>query len=73
MKECVHRRYLSAYCAIVDMVVKTFEKYRQAGCQFVTVDALNNPRTVSFYRNNLFNFQTNRDMYSATRRMYRIL
>lgn len=58
---------------IVEFVAGTFSQYRQAGCQFVTVDALNNPRTVNFYLNNQFNFQTNHDLYSATRRMYRIL
>ena len=58
---------------IVEFVAGTFSQYRQAGCQFITVDALNNPRTVSFYLNNQFNFQTNHDFYSATRRMYRIL
>lgn len=58
---------------IVEFVAGTFSQYRQAGCQFITVDALNNPRTVSFYLNNQFNFQTNHDFYSTTRRMYRIL
>ena len=58
---------------IIEFVAGTFSQYRQAGCQFITVDALNNPRTVSFYLNNQFNFQTNHDFYSATRRMYRIL
>lgn len=59
--------------AILDLVVVTFKEYKQAGCQFLTVDALNNPRTIGFYRKNMFSFQTNRDMYSSTRRMYRIL
>ena len=59
--------------SIVEFVAETFSNYRQAGCQFVTVDALNNKETIRFYLNNFFSFQTNRDMYSATRRMYRIL
>lgn len=58
---------------IVEFVTGTFSQYRQAGCQFITVDALNNPKTVKFYLNNQFNFQTNHDIYSATRRMYRII
>ena len=58
---------------IVEFVAGTFSQYRQAGCQFITVDALNNPKTVRFYLNNQFNFQTNHDLYSSTRRMYRIL
>jgi len=59
--------------AIVDLVADTFSKYRQAGCQFITIDSLNNPRTTKFYLANGFSFQTDRDFYSLTRRMYRIL
>ncbi|MDE5837598.1 MAG: GNAT family N-acetyltransferase [Paramuribaculum sp.] len=59
--------------AIVDFVAYTFSQYRQAGCQFVTVDALANNRTLRFYTASGFFFQTNQDMYSPTRRMYRIL
>lgn len=59
--------------AIIDLVTTTFAEYKQAGCQFITVDALNNSRTTKFYTKNLFNFQTQRDMTSSTRRMYRIL
>lgn len=59
--------------AIIDFVAATFCQYRQAGCHFVTVDAINNNRTIKFYLANGFSFQTNRDMYSSTRRMYRIL
>ena len=58
---------------IVEFVAGTFAQYKQAGCQFVTVDALNNEGAIRFYLTNLFNFQTNRDFYSPTRRMYRIL
>ena len=58
---------------ILEFVAGTFAQYRQAGCQFITVDALNNPATKRFYMNNGFAFQTNRDFYSSTRRMYRIL
>ena len=59
--------------AIVDLVATTFANYKQAGCQFITVDALNNSRTTKFYTDNQFTFQTNRDMVSSTRRMYRII
>lgn len=59
--------------AIIELVADTFTKYRQAGCQFITVDALNNNRAIRFYINNFFSFQTNSDLYSSTRRMYRIL
>ena len=59
--------------AIIDFVADTFLKYRQSGCQFITVDALNDTRTLRFYSKNLFGFQTNSDMLSQTRRMYRFL
>lgn len=59
--------------AVIAFVATTFYQYRQAGCQFITVDALNNHRTIKFYQTNGFSFQTNKDMYSSTRRMYRIL
>ena len=58
---------------IIDLVADTYSKYRQAGCQFITVDALNNDRTTKFYCKNSFLFQTNSDSTSPTRRMYRIL
>jgi len=59
--------------AIIDLVANTFAGYRQAGCQFITVDALNNPECTKFYHTNGFSFQTNKDSCSETRRMYRIL
>lgn len=59
--------------AIIAFVTTTFYHYRQAGCQFITVDALNNAQTVKFYHDNGFCLQTNKDFYSSTRRMYRIL
>ena len=59
--------------AIIDLVADTFAEYRQAGCQFITVDALNNSKSIKFYHTNGFFHQTNKDMGSATRRMYRIL
>ena len=59
--------------AIIEFVAGTFSMYRQAGCQFITVDALNNPRTIRFYLSNGFSFQTNKDFFALTRRMYRIM
>jgi GNAT superfamily N-acetyltransferase len=59
--------------SIIDLVADTFYKLRQSGCQFITVDALTNERTLKFYHKNAFSFQTNKDMNASTRRMYRIL
>lgn len=58
---------------IIDLVADTYEKHRQSGCQFITVDALNNDKTIKFYYKNCFGFQTNSDFTSPTRRMYQIL
>lgn len=58
---------------IIDLVANTYAKHRQSGCQFITVDALNNERTTKFYCENSFGFQTLSDSASPTRRMYRIL
>lgn len=58
---------------IIDFVVYTFCHYKMAGCQFITVDSLNNPRTNKFYTRNYFFYQTNSDLSSLTRRMYKPL
>lgn len=56
---------------IVNFIAATFKTYRASGCQFITVDALNNHRTVSFYTDKLgFDFQTLYDINKPTRRMY---
>ncbi|MBD5352850.1 MAG: GNAT family N-acetyltransferase [Bacteroides sp.] len=59
--------------AIIDLVAATYFNHTLAGCQFITVDALNRNDTIKFYLRNSFFFQTTRDQYSSTRRMYRIL
>lgn len=58
---------------IIDLVAETYRSYRQAGCQFITVDSLNNPATNAFYNRKGFINQTDKDRYSETRRMYMIL
>lgn len=56
---------------IVEFVAATFSDLRLSGCQFVTVDALNNHRAISFYSDKLgFEFQTVADINKHTRRMY---
>ena len=59
--------------AILDFVTETFTHYKQAGCQFITVDALNKRKITEFYCLNGFYFQTNRDFSASTRRMYKII
>lgn len=56
---------------IVNFIAASFSRLRMSGCQFITVDALNNRRTKNFYENRLgFEFQTVLDMGKETRRMY---
>lgn len=55
---------------ILFFILKTFISYNMSGCQFITVDSLNNNRTNTFYARNGFLFQTNTDKNSSTRRMY---
>lgn len=55
---------------ILDFILNTFIYYDVSGCQFITVDSLNNSRTNKFYSKNGFSFQTNTDMCKPTRRMY---
>ena len=55
---------------ILDFILNTFITYDISGCQFITVDSLNNPETNAFYYDYGFLFQTNTDMYKPTRRMY---
>jgi len=56
---------------IVEFVAATFSHIRIAGCQFLTVDALNNPRTINFYHDKIgMEFQTVYDMGAHTRRMF---
>lgn len=59
--------------AIIDLVAATYSEHTTAGCQFITVDAINNSNTIKFYSANLFSIQTDRDSHMATRRMYRVL
>lgn len=56
---------------IAQFVQMTFANLKISGCQFVTVDALNNSRAINFYQYKLgFEFQTVSDLGKHTRRMY---
>lgn len=56
---------------ILDVIIATYSNYKPSGCQFVTVDAINDSRVMKFYTNkNGFTPLTNRDMYNSTRRLY---
>ena len=56
---------------IVEFVAATFSQINIPGCQFLTVDAINTPRTLSFYYDKIgMEFQTISDISGHTRRMY---
>lgn len=55
---------------VINSILETFISYGMAGCQFVTVDSLNNPETNKFYQKNGFRFYTDNDTYRPTRRMF---
>lgn len=65
-------RYQSSHIGsiLIGFILTTFEKYNITGCQFITVDALNNQRTNKFYLREGFSYLTNTDSMSSTRRMY---
>lgn len=55
---------------IVDFVLYTFAKFKASGCQFITVDSLNESGPNRFYARNGFSNQTNNDSSRPTRRMF---
>lgn len=55
---------------IIDFIIGTLVSYDAAGCQYITVDSLNNAKTNHFYMSNGFVCQTMNDMYRPTRRMF---
>lgn len=58
---------------IIDSLIYSFVNKNKTGCQFITVDALNNPRANKFYQNNKFEYFTNNDISLNTRQMYRCI
>jgi ribosomal protein S18 acetylase RimI-like enzyme len=55
---------------VVRYVWETFSRFEIAGCQFITVDALNNQRVNRFYQKLGFEYQSLNDHFRSTRRMY---
>lgn len=58
---------------LIRLILGTFIKYDKSGCQFVTVDSLNNSKTNKFYATNGFTNLSNLDIKDITRRMYILL
>jgi len=58
---------------ILNSIVVSFLTNNKTGCQFITVDALNNLNTLNFYEKNGFVFVTLSDYNKASRQMYKNL
>lgn len=55
---------------IIDWVKHSFIEHNKTGCLFIVVDALNRPRTISFYEKCGFEFLKQDDTNDKTRLMY---
>jgi|WetSurMetagenome_2_1015567.scaffolds.fasta_scaffold802711_1 hypothetical protein len=55
---------------IIDIVKNSFTINNKTGCRFITIDAYNNPKTLSFYQKNGFEFFKGTDKEQDTRAMY---
>ena len=55
---------------IIDSLVNNFKINNKTGCQFITVDAINTTRVISFYERNKFVPLTINDCNKHSRQMY---
>lgn len=55
---------------VIDSLINSFKINNKTGCQFITVDAINTPRVISFYENHKFILLTNIDFNKHSRQMY---
>lgn len=58
---------------ILDSLIYSFTHNNKTGCQFITVDAINEDPVIDFYSKNGFIFLTETDEYRDSRAMYRCL
>lgn len=58
---------------ILELLVMSFIKNNKTGCQFITVDAINQLKTTRFYEKNGFEYVTLNDIGKESRQMYKIL
>lgn len=55
---------------IIDSLIESFKVNNKTGCQFITVDAINNSRVISFYERNKFILLTSNDCNKHSRQMF---
>ncbi|GHT45209.1 N-acetyltransferase [Bacteroidia bacterium] len=58
---------------ILKAIATGFLDNNKTGCQFITIDALNNANTLTFYEKNGFSFVTLTDYNKPSRQMYKNL
>ena len=58
---------------ILHLIIMSFLANNKTGCQFITVDALNNAETLRFYEKNGFSYVTLLDCNKTSRQMYKNL
>jgi GNAT superfamily N-acetyltransferase len=60
---------------LIKSLVQSFIRKNKTGCQFITVDAINDntQRTIKFYENNGFKYLTMNDVNRESRQMYKSL
>lgn len=58
---------------LLNAIVYSFSTNNKTGCSFITVNALNDPATLNFYKNNDFIFLTQSDLHKDSRLMYKCL
>ena len=58
---------------LLHLIIMSFLTNNKTGCQFVTVDALNNVETLRFYEKNGFSYVTLLDCNKPSRQMYKNL
>jgi GNAT superfamily N-acetyltransferase len=58
---------------ILHLIIGSFLTNHKSGCQFLTVDALNNVDTLRFYEKNGFSYVTLLDVNKLSRQMYKNL
>lgn len=58
---------------LMKFIIYNFINNNKTGCLFITAEAINNDRTISFYQKNKFQFFSESDSHAESRSMYRIL
>jgi len=58
---------------LMKFIIYNFITNNKTGCLFITAEAINKEKTISFYQKNKFQFLSNSDSSAESRSMFRIL